>query len=54
MDVQKELKKEHGYRPPVFDEYALLKDVCKKWGAHGAHAEVLRDLIERAKSKEVK
>ena len=29
----------------VFDEHALLREIEKVWGAHGAHAEVYRMLL---------
>lgn len=32
----------------VFDEASLYREVCRTWGAHGAHAEVLRDLMKAA------
>lgn len=28
-----------------FNEESLLKDICDKWGAHGAHAYLCRWLI---------
>jgi hypothetical protein len=37
---------EVGCTPGVFDEQALYVEVCKVWGEHGAHAEVLRDLLK--------
>lgn len=32
----------------VFTERSLLEDVTRVWGAYGAHADVLRRLIDRA------
>lgn len=32
----------------IFNEDSLLRDVQRVWGEHGAHAEVLRDLIKMA------
>lgn len=30
----------------MFDEYSLLADVIEKWGEHGAHADLLRWMID--------
>ncbi len=32
---------------PVFDEKALLAEIEKQWGKHGAHAEVMRELLKK-------
>lgn len=37
------------YIPPVdqrFTEISLLNDIIRVWGAHGAHAEVLKYMIK--------
>lgn len=32
----------------VFDEVSLYRDICRIWGAYGAHAEVMRYMMQRA------